>query len=250
MTDNIYKTYPNNEAYMRYYIEYQEKYAQQIRESDKVLLNMVSDIVRASGRTDLALADVGCSTGNLLKHLKGAFPNLKLTGIDLSEIQITAARNDPAAAGISFEVANILEMAKTPARFDIVVCNAMLSGFSIPSFAEAVRNVAAAIKPGGTFLSFEWFHPFEQELEIIERSSLFPDGYPLHFRSYGLTERVCHEAGLEKVEFVPFLLPLDLPHPGFNSVRTYTRNAADGERLQMRGILLQPWCHLIARRPA
>ena len=72
MTENFtYREYVTDQAFLREYNAYQAKYAHEIRESDKVLIELVRAIVKghdnAEGR--LRLLDVGCSTGNLLLHL-------------------------------------------------------------------------------------------------------------------------------------------------------------------------------------
>ncbi|MDP2323911.1 MAG: hypothetical protein Q8N51_07775, partial [Gammaproteobacteria bacterium] len=64
--ETSYGHYVTDEAFLRDYNAYQAKYAENIRESDKVLLRLVSDIVSRAGAASLSLLDIGCSTGNLL----------------------------------------------------------------------------------------------------------------------------------------------------------------------------------------
>ena len=56
-------------------------------------------------------------------------------------------------------------------------------------------------------------------------------------------------AGFSDIQFYPFEIPIDLPEPNAASdLTTYTRRTEIGSRLQFRGSLYQPWCHLTARK--
>src|SRR5262245_62084252 len=58
--------YQTHVADARYDV-YQDRYRNSIRESDKVLIEMIRSVVE--GRS-ASLLDIGCSTGNLLRHIK------------------------------------------------------------------------------------------------------------------------------------------------------------------------------------
>ncbi|MBI4342279.1 MAG: hypothetical protein HY599_02805, partial [Candidatus Omnitrophica bacterium] len=103
--------------------------------------------------------------------------------------------------------------------------------------------------PGGWFVAFDYFHPFEQRVALTETSRLHPDGLTFYLRPYGVMQRLVEEAGFESPAFRPFHLPIDLPPPGDPSqITSYTVNRQDGGRLCFRGTLYQPWCHLTAQR--
>src|SRR5882672_9444997 len=89
-----YERYVRDEKFLAGYNEYQSKYANEMRESDRVILGLIADHGRGS-----TLLDIGCSTGNLLRHIKRAFPALALTGGDLAESSLTIARADRELAG-------------------------------------------------------------------------------------------------------------------------------------------------------
>ena len=77
-------------AFLEKYAEYQRRYAQNIRESDKVLVDLVLNILDEGARasTQRHLLDLGCSTGTLLLHLhlKRSIPGLALTGGDMATV--------------------------------------------------------------------------------------------------------------------------------------------------------------------
>ena len=70
-----YERYVNDEKFLAGYNEYQSKYANDMRESDRVILALVANHGRGA-----SLLDIGCSTGNLLRHIKRAFPSLVSLG--------------------------------------------------------------------------------------------------------------------------------------------------------------------------
>src|SRR5262245_57294913 len=94
-----------DDAFVRTYNEYQSRYSVTVRESDKILIETVRRIVAARGLEGIpSLLDVGCSTGNLLRHLRRLASSLKLTGVDLAPSSIAEARQDPALHGVDLQV--------------------------------------------------------------------------------------------------------------------------------------------------
>jgi SAM-dependent methyltransferase len=232
------------------YLEYQKKYAKNIRESDKVLIRLIRKAVqgeppRAEGPR---LLDIGCSNGNLLLHLKNALPGVEYFGGDLFPEIVEHCRNNPDLAGVPFEVMDIRDLGDQP-RFDMVVANAILSRFRDDEFARSISAISRVTRPGGWFFTFEWFHPFEQEVEIFERSGPHPEGLTLIFRPYSRVAGILKQRSYRNIEFHPFSIPIDLPKPNDpGDISTYTIRTDDGERLNFRGCLYLPWCHVVARK--
>jgi SAM-dependent methyltransferase len=248
---DLYETYPHDTRYMQEYIAYQQRYVANIRESDRVILEMVAAVLRdRRGAAPAEVLDIGCSTGNLLRHLKQAFPSLALTGGDLSDLQLDACRKDPELDGIAFVRLDIKAL-PTDRQYDAVLANAILYGFDQDSFAQSLRSICRALRPGGVLIAFDFFHPWKQEIAIVEKTRAFPQGHPLHFRSYSTTEAALREAGFGDVEFNPFAIPIDLPQLDYaiEDIKTHTVETKAGERLQFRGAICQPWCHLQAGKP-
>lgn len=251
MSENFnYQEYVADEAFLRDYNAYQAKYAQQIRESDRVLIGLVRDIVarRDAAGAPLRLLDIGCSTGNLLLHLKRLVPGLALTGGDLAKSSLASCRANPDLAGIDFRVLDLLALPSKP-RYDVIAVNAVLYMMTDEQFERALRSLAGALEPEGTMIAFDFFHPFEQDLTIIEASKTHPDGLRLRFRPISRATATLQAAGFENAVFRPFTLPIDLPrHQDPSELITHTVRAADGRRLPFRGTLFQPWCHLSAEK--
>jgi SAM-dependent methyltransferase len=249
MSENFsYHEYVTDETFLRDYNAYQAKYAQQIRESDKVLIGLVRDIAarRDAVSRPLRVLDIGCSTGNFLLHLKRLVPGLEITGGDLAESSLAACRANPDLAGIHFRTLDLLDLPNDP-RYDVIVVNAVLYMMTDEEFERALRSLAGALDPGGTILAFDFFHPFEQDLTITEVSRTHPNGLRLRFRPISRATAALEAAGFENATFRAFTLPIDLPrHQDPGELITYTVPAMDGRRLPFRGTLFQPWCHLSA----
>jgi SAM-dependent methyltransferase len=230
------------------YFDYQKCYATTMRESDKALLALMAEALAKAEKHGARLLDVGCSNGNLLRHLRRIAPKIEYWGGDIQPEVIKRCRIDPDLLGIRFELMNVRDLSAWP-TFDIIVTNAVLFRFSDFEFESICSEISRALAPTGYFFSWDFYHPFEQELTVVDRSTWHPEGLLLHMRSMKNTQQILRRCGLVAVEFAPFEIPIDLPMPeDASDIRTYTRSTADGARLQFRGVIYQPWCHLIARK--
>lgn len=229
---DLYDSYANDPDHMPDYIAYQARYRQAPRESDKVLIGMLAGVTGD-------VLDIGCSTGNLLFHIRREHPHLRLVGGDLSKIQIQACMQDRSLEGIRFEEMDIRSLRH--AAYSAVIANATIAVLRESELDECFAGFRRILRPGGRLLIFDYMHPFAQEIHIVEKSAAFPDGIALHFKSYGLVRRLLGKCGFIRERFAPFVMPFELPFNGYESVQTYTKN---GE--SFRGAIYQPWCHLEA----
>jgi SAM-dependent methyltransferase len=245
-----FRDYVSDDTYMTLYNEYQNRYAARMRESDRVLIDLVRRVAagRPADGNGVSVLDLGCSTGNLLLHLKANFQGLELFGGDVVKSAIEQCRSNPMLKGIQFNEMDIFEL-PLDRMYDIVVTNAVLWAFDDAQFPAALRNIGRLLTTDGTLLAFEQFHPFQQELSIVERSKYHPDGLTLYLRGYEVVRSAFAGAGFASVEFQPFNIPIDLPRPSDSSeINSYTVNTVDGARMSFRGALFQPWCHVVARK--
>ncbi|WP_048306530.1 bifunctional 2-polyprenyl-6-hydroxyphenol methylase/3-demethylubiquinol 3-O-methyltransferase UbiG [Halomonas sp. PR-M31] len=103
------------------------------------------------GRAGLAgkqVIDVGCGGGILSEAM--AHRGAKVTGIDMSEAPLAAARlhQEETGANVEYRQASAEEMADARAgEFDVVTCLEMLE--HVPDPAAVVRACATLVKPGG-----------------------------------------------------------------------------------------------------
>jgi SAM-dependent methyltransferase len=248
-----YRDYVEDDSHMKYYREYQERYARTIRESDRKLLALVSSEV--SRPTVTSLLDMGCSTGNLLLHLKAAAPRLRLHGADIVSSIIDDNRKNPALSGVEFHQLDMLQIGAAgepghPGLHDIVVCNASLMFFDGREFEMAVEKISGLTRAGGAVIMFDLFHPFDSELMVVETSRTHPAGLRFFQRGYPAVQKALAAAGLIKEKLEPWHMPFDLPRPSDPAdLTSYTVRTDAGERLAFRGPLFQSWSHLVARKP-
>jgi SAM-dependent methyltransferase len=243
-----YHEYVADEKFLAEYNLYQQRYAETMRESDKVLVAMVKEIVERSGSRSLDLLDIGCSTANLLLHIKNMVPGVKLAGGDLALSSIDECRRNPKLEGIEFQVMDLLGL--PTARFDIVIVNAVLYMLDDEQYRLALVSIANCLRPGGKCLIYDFAHPFvHQQLTTYETSVLHPNGLRLCFRPITKVQGLARDAGFTTVEFFLFEIPIALPQPAFDGeIVTYTVDRKDGGRCMFRGVLYQPWCHMIAHK--
>lgn len=257
MSDDFsYHHYVKNEPFHEKYIQYQQRYREQMRESDKVILEMIGGLLGGpfQGRK-ISCLDIGCSTGNLLFHLRRAFPEMELTGGDFAESQVESCRADKTLEGIHFEVMDMLNLG-VKNSYDLIIANAVAVYFEYDEYEQAGRSVYNALKDGGHFIVFEWLHPYEQDLKIVETSRSHPSGLKIFFRPQHKVKSVLEKCGFSNIDFRPFLIPIDLARgsvykegqSGFEDLNSYTVKTETGERLLFRGALSQPWCHMMARK--
>lgn len=248
MSDEFsYHEYVKDEAFLRDYNAYQAKYARQMRESDKVLVGIIRELIDGrQGR--LRLLDIGCSTGNLLLHLKRLLPQIELTGGDLAESSLAECRANPDLAGVAFKLLDIMDLPQST-QYDLIVVNAVLYMMEDAHFEQALRSMAGVLPPGGAIVVFDFFHPFDQDLSIMEVSKTHRNGLRLRFRPMAVATRALEAAGFTEARYRPFTLPIDLPrNPDNSELISYTVETKDGTKLPFRGTLFQPWCHLSARK--
>ena len=257
MSDKFsYEQYITDDSFTEKYQEYQSRYAAEPRESDKVIIRLVRELAAQAGAARrLRLLDIGCSTGNLLFHLKRAVPQLDLVGGDMVPTILDECRRNPGLKDIDFQTANIVDLGLNQ-TFDIITVNAVLYMLDDAQFVRAVANVAKALRPGGWFAVFDFFHEFNQDLAILEKSRSHPDGLMLHFRPQSSVSRILGDSGFSNIRYMPFSIPIDLARgqtaagnrDGFEDLNSYTVKAESGDRLLFRGTLYQPWCHLTAQK--
>jgi SAM-dependent methyltransferase len=248
-----HKDYVADAKFAAVYAEYQDRYAENPRESDKRTAQLVLQSLQSMQLMDHRprVLDIGCSTGNFLRHLKRLSIDADLIGGDLMESHLAACRKDPALAGVSFEAMDIF---KLPAGrpFDIITANAVTMFFPTELCGIALQSVARALRPGGHFIAYDFASQYPVDTQITETSEWHPSGVTFWIRSRATMALKLEEAGFDQISIEPFQIPIDLPEPAPGSFEarnavTYTINTDRG-RLLMRGTLNQPWAHIVARK--
>jgi SAM-dependent methyltransferase len=98
------------------------------------------------------LADIGCGSGHAVNLLARVYPESQFVGYDFSEEAVAAARREAAAWGLAnaeFVLQDVTDL-EVPGAFDFATAFDAIHDQAHP--ARVLSNVAAALKPGGTFL--------------------------------------------------------------------------------------------------
>ena len=99
---------------------------------------------------DVRGLDVGCGTGRLLAALHGAWPGLRLTGIDLSPPYLAEARRlIGRTARVKLDQAAAETLPFDEASLDLVISSFLMHELPKDIRAKALAEMARVVKPGG-----------------------------------------------------------------------------------------------------
>ncbi|NWL32889.1 class I SAM-dependent methyltransferase [Paenarthrobacter nitroguajacolicus] len=103
-------------------------------------------------RRGISVADIGCGEGHALNLLGSTFPASTFTGYDFSAEALATAAAEASGLGLSnvrFELQDVSRLDISEA-FDLVTAFDAIHDQAHP--AQVLKNIYAALKPGGTFL--------------------------------------------------------------------------------------------------
>lgn len=112
--------------------------------------------------------DVCCGTGDFSLALRKDFgPGLTVTGADLSEAMLSAARAKK--SGLSFVRAEAKELPFPDGKFDLVSISFATRNLNIdkPLLLAALREFRRVLKPGGVFVQVETTRPANPVLRAL-----------------------------------------------------------------------------------
>ncbi|MBO1268686.1 class I SAM-dependent methyltransferase [Arthrobacter cavernae] len=119
--------------------------------------SLVETILPLSGCVDrlgagIDVADVGCGAGHAINLMAKAFPASRFTGYDFFEEGLIAGRAEAERLGLDNARFESLDAAKLDvvAGFDLITVFDAIHDQAHP--ATVLRNIHAALRPGGTFL--------------------------------------------------------------------------------------------------
>jgi len=110
------------------------------------------DKTRPEGR----LVDVGCGPGYLAARISRKYPELKVTGLDISEVTLTIAkRNWPSDEydNLEFLVADAQQLPFSDSSVDFIVSSLSLHHWQ--DARKALSEIYRVLMPGGRFLIFD-----------------------------------------------------------------------------------------------
>jgi 2-polyprenyl-3-methyl-5-hydroxy-6-metoxy-1,4-benzoquinol methylase len=118
---------------------------------------LVDAILPLTGEVDRLLvgmdvADIGCGEGHAVNLMARAFPHSRFTGLDFEQEAIDVARAEARAQGLDNVTFAVCDVAGNtdPATYDLVTAFDTIHDQARP--AQVLANVAASLRPSGTFL--------------------------------------------------------------------------------------------------
>lgn len=101
--------------------------------------------------------DVGCGYGGLSLLLAGKRPDLRITGVDPELGMLESAAQSAAQLGLknlTFAQGDGRQLASSDDRFDLVVCQTVLTHVADPP--AVIAEMARVLKPGGVLMAAEY----------------------------------------------------------------------------------------------
>jgi SAM-dependent methyltransferase len=98
------------------------------------------------------VADVGCGSGHAINLMAQAFPRSRFIGFDFAEDGVQRGRQEAAAMGLPnarFETKDVANL-DAPESFDLITAFDTIHDQAQPR--KVLREIADALRPGGTFL--------------------------------------------------------------------------------------------------
>ena len=238
-------------------IDYQKQYLDNARECDKKSIHLIKEILGNFTKEKINIFDLGCGNGNFLFHLRKKYPLCKLYGYEYSAKMLNESKRSKHLQGIKFSKIDILNE-KLPNLCDVGFSTAVTYQFSEKEFVNAMKNIYLSLNKKGIYIGFELFTSHNHNLEIVEKTDFYKEGIPLHVRSYKSVEKSLKEIGFREINFLPFLIPIDLKNKKIktddkvkkyqNDLKTFTIKDEKKNRLMFRGSIFEPWCHIICKK--
>ena len=105
----------------------------------------------------LRCLDVGCGNGAFTEVLIAKSAPAAVTGIDPAEGQLAYARTRPGAKLVQFQIGNAQDLPFANSAFDAALMALVIS--FVPDPAQAAREMARVVRPGGTVATYMWDIP-------------------------------------------------------------------------------------------
>ncbi len=140
------------EAYDRFHEVMAEESAQTVVAAlDESILPLVPGL-QAELEQGIAVADIGCGSGQALNYLAALYPNSRFHGVDLSEEAIAAARREAQSLGLTNVNFVATDATHLPgdAQFEAIFTFDAVHDQAHP--AVVLQNIRRLLKPGGVYL--------------------------------------------------------------------------------------------------
>jgi SAM-dependent methyltransferase len=124
---------------------------------------IVRDWLESQGRRPTDIMDFGCGTGNHIPILADAFPQARITGIDISTDSLELARQQHHQANVRFCTPDDCD---EPDLVDLIYINGVFHHIPPADHAEELARCRRLLKPGGVVACFD-NNPFSLPARVV-----------------------------------------------------------------------------------
>lgn len=163
-----------------------------------------------------SLLDIGCGTGLEFSSIYQRFPNVKITGIDLSEDMLARLRNKYTNQDIHLIQADYFKYPMEPETYDAALSFETLHHFKYQKKQQIYDKLYRTIKRGGYYIECDYIACCPEEEEIC-------------LEQYEFKRK---ESGIPEDAFIHIDIPLTLEHQiqlmtnaGFQNIRVLYENS-------------------------
>lgn len=155
-------------------------------------------IDRLKNHTFTSLLDLGCGTGATTELLRNAYPEVSLSGLDLSENMITVARKK-AVAGAEFTVGDAENLPYADRSFDAIICVQSIHHY--PDAPKAIAEVHRVLRSDGIFIVCDMHPPAPVRFLFNNLLFRFMKTGDVHLYDKPEFDRLFRQAGFRKTEW-------------------------------------------------
>ncbi len=142
------------------------------------------------------ILDLGCGTGLELQSVFARFPNVRVTGIDMSADMLAALSAKYGDKALQTTCGDYFTVEFGKGSFDAVISFQSLHHFTPQKKTALFKKILDALKPGGVFLNCDYFACCDEEEALL----------------FAECVRRRAAANIPDTEFVHFDTPLTLAH--------------------------------------
>jgi len=156
--DGVLEYYWGEHIHLGYYNEEELKRGWKKKDFKEAKYDFVEEMLKWSGaKQPKNILDVGCGIGGTSRYLAKKFPDAKVTGITISEMQVkraTELAKEQGLGNVEFKLVNALDMSFEDNQFDLVWgCE---SGEHMPDKKKYVEEMTRVLAPGGHLAIATW----------------------------------------------------------------------------------------------
>lgn len=125
-----------------------------------------------STREDIKLLDLGCGTGLLLEGLFKKYPNMSVTGVDLSPEMLNLLKSKYPDKSLSLLCNSYFDIEYIPNTYDYVLSTYSLHHFTEEKMLDLYRKIYLTIKTGGQYILGDYTVKTQEEQDFYQSENI------------------------------------------------------------------------------